>query len=265
MRTALVVALTFLLGIIPAAAGATLLGQPVGPGGRVKITFPLSAELQKLAMEGGNPRVETGNAVLVFPARFDPSRAWPVLIVTSTSDFDHTSPMDLGYYRSAAVGEGWVMLASDSPVKPRVDSTQWRLAFLAGAIEAIRKDWPQWSRWPVAMAGYSGGAKRTAYLAPMLVKGGYAPLCGLFLTGVNVDRLTESYNAYRPGPAMLDVPIFLSSGTADKIATPLDHARVFASMQKGGFRRSRLEAFDGEHVVNAKHVADALRWFRTPR
>jgi hypothetical protein len=46
--------------------------------------------------------------------------------------------------------EGWVLLASDATIKPRLDSTQWRLAMLAAALESMRREWPQSAKWPVA-------------------------------------------------------------------------------------------------------------------
>jgi hypothetical protein len=68
-----------------------------------------------------------GRAVLTFPVGFEPGRSWPILIVTSTSDFNRTSPMDAEWYRRPALAEGWVLLATDATIRPRVDSTQWRL------------------------------------------------------------------------------------------------------------------------------------------
>jgi hypothetical protein len=41
-----------------------------------------------------------------------------------------------------------------------LDSTQWRLVMLAAALEAVRKEWPQSAKWPLAFAGFSGGSKR---------------------------------------------------------------------------------------------------------
>ena len=64
--------------------------------------------------------------------------------------------MDAEWYRAPATAEGWVVLGADATVKPRIDSTQWRLGMLAAALEAIRKEWPQSSKWPVALAGFSG-------------------------------------------------------------------------------------------------------------
>src|ERR1041385_5127872 len=81
------------------ANAATLAGQQVQPGGKIEIRFPVSQYFQNIAAQAGNPRPETGRAVVTFPAGFDPSRTWPILIVTSTSDFNRTSAMDADWYR----------------------------------------------------------------------------------------------------------------------------------------------------------------------
>jgi hypothetical protein len=244
------------------AEGATLAGQPVHGGGMVEIRFPVAKYFQDLAAEAGNPRVETGRARVAFPPGFDPGRPWPILVVTSSSDFDHTSTMVVPWYRPPATAEGWVVLGSDATVQPRIDSTQWRLGMLAAALEAMRKDWPQSARWPIAFAGFSGGSKRSGSLGVMLAKTGSVRICGFFLAGINQDRLGESYRTYQPGRGLLEVPVWLSSGTGDTIATPQDHNLVKASLDRSGFKRVRLEPFAGVHQLKRSEVQRALQWFR---
>src|SRR6266404_5641748 len=208
------------LALSNAGYAVTLAGQQVQPGGKIEIRFPVSKYFQDVAAQGGNPRPETGRAVLTFPAGFDPARMWPVLIVTSTSDFNRTSAMDVDWYRAPATAEGWIVLGSDATIAPRIDSTQWRLGLLGAALEAIRKEWPQSAKWPVAFAGFSGGSKRSGVLGAMLAKSGSVRVCGFFLSGINEDRLGEAYKTYQPGGGFLDVPVWLSSGASDTVATP---------------------------------------------
>ena len=250
------------LFLIKATSAATLAGQQVQGGGTAEIRFPVARYFQDLAAQGGNPRVETGRAVLAFPAGFDPGRAWPILVVTSTSDFNRTSAMDVEWYRPPATAEGWIVLGPDATIKPRIDSTQWRLGMLAAALEAIRKDWPQSAKWPVAFAGFSGGAKRSGALGTMLAKTGSVRICGFFLSGINEDRLGESYKTYQPGRGFLEVPVWLSSGSNDTVATPQSHTSVKASLERTGFKRVRLEQFSGSHQLKASEVRRALQWFR---
>ena len=242
--------------------GATLAGKAVQGGGIVEIRFAVAKSFQELAAEGGNPRVDTGRAVLMFPSGFDPARPWPILVVTSTSDFNRTSVMDAEWYRRPATEEGWVVLASDATISPRVDSTQWRLAMLAAALEAVRKDWPQSAKWPLAFAGFSGGSKRSGVLGAMLAKTGSVRMCGFFLSGINEDRLSESYKTYQPGRGFLEVPVWLSSGDRDTVATPQSHTLVKASLERTGFRHVRLEQFAGQHQLKMSEVRRALQWFR---
>ena len=242
--------------------GATLAGHQVVGGKIVEIRFPLAKYFQDVAAQDGNPRVQTGRAVLTFPPGFDPARRWPILIVTSTSDSDRTSPMDVEWYRAPADAEGWVILGSDAMVKPRLDSTSWRLALLAAALETLRNEWPQTAKWPVAFAGFSGGSKRSGELGAMLAKTRSVKICGFYLGGINVDRLGEAYKIYHPGKDFLNVPIWISGGTNDPVATPSDEAAVQASLERTGFNRVRLVRFKGGHQLKMSEVRLALRWFR---
>src|SRR3954469_8243632 len=245
-----------------AGQAANLAGQQVQSGGKIEIQFPVSKYFQEIASQAGNPRPENGRAVLTFPAGFDPSRSWPILIVTSTSDFHRTSAMDADWYRKPATAEGWVVLGSDATIAPHIDSTQWRLGLLGAALEAIRKDWPQSARWPVAFAGFSGGSKRSGVLGAMLAKSGSVRVCGFFLSGINEDRLGESFRTYQPGRGFLEVPVWLSSGSSDSVATPQAHNLVRASLVRVGFKRVRLEQFGGGHQLKMSEVRRALQWFR---
>jgi hypothetical protein len=251
-----------LLTLAGGTDAATLAGQQVQPGGKIEIRFPVSKYFQDVAAQAGNPRPETGRAVVAFPPGFDPSRTWPILIVTSTSDFNRTSAMDVDWYRAPATAEGWVVLGSDATITPRVDSTQWRLGLLGAALEAIRKEWPQSAKWPVAFAGFSGGSKRSGVLGAMLARSGSVRVCGFFLSGINEDRLGEGYRTYQPGRGFLEVPVWLSSGVGDTIATPAAHNLVKTSLERTGFKRVRLEQFGGGHQLKMSEVRRALQWFR---
>jgi hypothetical protein len=228
----------------------------------VEIGFPVPSYYQDFAAQGGNPRCATGRAVLAFPPGFDPARSWPLLIVTSTTDRDRTSPMDADWYRPPANAEGWVILASDATIKPRHDSTPWRLGMLGAALEAMRKDWPQSAKWPVAFAGMSGGAKRSGVLGAMLAKAGMVHICGFYLAGINDDRLSIAYREYQPGADFLNIPIWISGGTEDLIASPSRQGALQISLQRTGFKRVRVEHFMGEHWLKRSEVRRALQWFR---
>ena len=251
-----------LLGFAASAHAATIAGKEAKPGPLVEIQFPVSTFFQNMAADGGNPRPQTGRAVLSFPPGFDPARRWPILIVTSTTDMHRTSPMDAFAYKPVADAEGWVILASDATIKPKFDSTPWRLATLGAAFDQMRKDWPQSKNWPVAFGGFSGGAKRSCLLSTMFAKGRAANICGLYLSGINDDRLTVAYRDYKPDPSFLNTPIWISGGFDDPIATTGLEGQVAASMRRTGFKRVRLEHFNGTHQLKRSEVKLALRWFR---
>jgi hypothetical protein len=252
----------FLFLVSGAAGAAAIAGKEAKPGSQIEIQFPVSAFFQNMAAQGGNPRPQTGRAVLTFPPGFDPARRWPILIVTSTTDFHRTSPMDAFAYKPVTDAEGWMIVAADATITAKFDSTPWRLAMLGAALDQMRKDWPQSKNWPVAFGGFSGGAKRSCLLAAMMAKGRAANICGLYLSGINDDRLSVAYKDYHPGPDFLNTPIWISGGMDDIIATPSLEGQVAASMRRTGFKQVRLEHFIGVHQLKRSEVKLALRWFR---
>ncbi len=98
-------------------------------------------------------------------------------------------------------------------------------------------------------------------LAPLLAVAG-CRVTGIFLAGINEERLTEGYRKFRPGAAFLRTPIFISSGQADRIASLSQQQQVKSSLERGGFSRVRSEVFPEGHAVKRVHVREALRWFR---
>jgi hypothetical protein len=79
-------------------------------------------------------------------------------------------------------------------------------------------------------------------------------MTGIFLTGINQDRLSEGYRKFQPGAGFLRTPIFLSSGERDTTATPQHHASVKFTLERTGFTRVRLETFPQGHAVKRDHV-----------
>lgn len=241
---------------------STLAGQQVRTGPLIEIRFPVSKYFQDIAAAAGNPRPETGLAIVTFPPGFDPGGRWPILIVTSSTDSFRTNPKDAYAYHEAADHEGWMVLASDFTIKPHHDSTPWRLAMVGAALEAVRKEWPQSAQWPAALAGFSGGAKRSCVLGAMLAKGRAVNICGFFLSGINHDVMSEAYKTYHPGGDFLNSPIWIDGGLDDKIATPGLELMVEVSLRRTGFKRVRLESFSGFHQLKISEEKQALRWFR---
>lgn len=245
------------------AAGVNFAGVPVVPGGTVRADVPLSNLEKSYVAEGGNPVPSHTVALLGVPRGFDPSKTWPVLVVFSTSDFKHQNRDDLvRLYGPTAMAEGWVVIAGDGPEPaPRLDSSGWRAGHTLAALDALNRSFPGSKKWPIACAGYSGGAKRAGLLTPLLAIGGYR-IAGIFLTGINDDTISEGYRKFKPGSSYLRTPIFLSIGARDKIAPPQQQMAVKNSMQRTGFGNIQAKTFPYGHVVKKTHIQEALRWFR---
>jgi hypothetical protein len=258
-------ALTFFSILLAQAAvesGTTFQGVPILPGKTISATVPLSPEEKTYAAIGGNRATSNAVATLAVPPGFDPRRSWPVIIIFSTSDFQRENRGDIPFYITEALSEGWLVLTGDGPERPQDDSTGWRAAMTLAALDALHRSFPGSTKWPVACAGISGGAKRACLVAPLLaIKGNR--IAGLYLAGVNEDLLGEGYRKFHPGRDFLDTKIFIISGQSDKIATPAQTERVRQSIRANGFRQVRLETFPEGHNVKRPLTRAALRWFHS--
>ena len=262
MRATIVLfSLVFLLGFA-AAADIRFAGVPIRPGAVVSADVPLNTAEKSYAADANSGVPSTAVAVVAVPRKFDPRRPWPVLVVFSTSNFNRLNRDDLvQFYRDVALAQGWVVLAGDGRGPPANDTHGWRAAMTLAALDALHNSFAGSRDWPIAVAGFSGGAKRTSVLAPVMYLKGVR-LCGLYLTGLNEDFLSASWRKSRIGQDFLKIPIFISSGTNDGIA-PVDRAReVAAAIRRTGFQSVRFETFAGGHAVKNDHTIEALRWFR---
>ena len=253
------------LGLANSAVSAQwdFAGVPLTAGGTARANVPLSDLEKSYVHEGGNPDPPYTVAMVAVPPLFDPRKTWPVLVVFSSSDNQHQNRDDLRMiYRDTALAEGWVLLAGDGPEPaPRMDSSGWRAGHTLAALRALNRSFPGSVRWPIACVGQSGGAKRASYLTPLLAAAGYR-VAGIFLEGINQERITEGYRRFQPGSYFLRTPIFLSIGLRDQIATPAQQMAVKDLMQRTGFTNIRVQTHPGGHWVTRAHFEAALRWFR---
>jgi hypothetical protein len=257
-----IIALNLASAVPAAVAGANFAGVPVTPGATVRAQVPLSTQEKAYLSEGGNTVPTHAVAVLAVPAGFDPAKSWPSLVPLATSDFQRMNRDDLrDFYRDAAAAEGWVVLAGDGESSPARDTAGWRAGMTLAALDALHRSFPGSKNWPVAVAGFSGGAKRAGTLAPLLAIAGNRVI-GIFLTGINEDRLSEGYRKFQPGAAFLRTPIFVSSGQQDTVARIADQQVVKRKMELAGFTRVRQEIMPHGHAVSRSAIREALRWFR---
>jgi len=260
----LIVTLNVISTLTAEGAGSSFnfAGAAFSPGSTVQANVPLSAQEKSYAGQGGNPVPQSAVAVLATPANFDPRKSWPVLVPCSTSDFKRQNKDDLvQFYQRVGLAEGWVLLAGDGPQHARNDTAAWRLAMTLAAIDALHHSFAGSDKWPMACAGFSGGAKGAGSIAPVLARNG-CRITGLYLTGVNQDYLSPGYARSQPGADFLSTPIYVSAGHDDRIATLEQQYDVVGSIKRTGFKRVRIGTFRGGHEVNDAQTSIALRWFR---
>jgi hypothetical protein len=262
LATVIYVLAWFVLATRSLSANLTFAGVPLTPGVTARADVPLSDLEKSYVSEGGNAVPSHSVAVLAVPRGFDPKKSWPVLVPFASSDHLFPNSHDLMFYRATALAEGWIVLAGDGPTPaPRLDSSGWRMGHTLAALDALHRSFPGSKKWPLACAGQSGGAKRASYLAPLFAVAGYHVI-GIFLEGINEEKITEGYRRFKPGSSFLLTPIFLSSGEQDKIATPNQQSAVAKSIRQTGFKNVRHKTFPGGHWILPAHVQEALRWFR---
>ena len=130
---------------------------------------------------------------------------------------------------------------------------------LAAAFDYLTAQWPAIKDWPIACGGMSGGAKNSSFLAAELVREHHRVI-GMLMMGCNQDMASVAYRK-ASAPGLLTASVFLSSGKSDTIATPAHNQYVKKSLEGTGFRKVRLESFDGAHNIYQPHIGEALRWF----
>lgn len=222
-------------------------------------------ELRRLAGQAGRPSpVHQALVTVAFPPGFEAGREWPVLLVNATSDPGYQSSRALlAAYRLAASAAGWVVLAADP--EPAVaqgdDALALRFALGTLALAAIRPLWRDAAQAPLALAGFSGGAKYAGWLSALFTRQGRR-VAGVYLAGVNEDPLLPAAEQF----GLLDegfrgLPVFLQSGTRDTVATPAQHRRLQTGLARAGFTRLKLVMVDRGHEVDASPLPEALAWF----
>lgn len=248
----------------PAATNRMSLGGvEVARGDMITFLAPLPADCVKALKKDDNTQVTEARVGVAVPDRFDPSRPCRVLVVSATSDGNASSIDHARQYMKEALARGWVVMAADGPngETPAKHSNTWRWSLLRAGLEEMQRAWPLSHSWSYATAGFSGGAKRSGYIAALLAEADY-PVIGMFLGGCNQDMASEGLKDYGPKRStFLRVPIFISNGTEDKVSTVQHAQQVRDSVRATGFKEVRLETYAGGHGLHEAHVDLALGWF----
>lgn len=232
-------------------------GLSSNPGEVSQVEVKLSAAERSNAAKEGNARLTTARMAIAVPAGFDAQKSWPVLVINNTENYSNIDSMN--QFKQAANDEGWVIVAADPVESEKDEHGAWRWPCLAAGLDYLIATWPGAKNWPVACGGMSGGAKNSAFVAADVAKAHYH-LVGMLMMGCNQDMASVAFHKSAP-PQFLGVPIFLSSGKADTIATPAQHEDVKNSMKGTGFQKVRLETHSGAHDVYQPHIGEALKWF----
>jgi len=232
----------------------------IPPGVVVEFHAPMNA---RAGGELSRARVSATfvRGALVLPAHYtNLLKPCPLLIVSVPSGGSAISGMRA--MTNIALREGWAVLAAEGPkVAVETDTLQFGWGMLSSALDHLSRTWPPTRKWPVACAGFSGGAKRSAEVAAAMTHDGWH-ISGVFMGGCENDRATLGYQRFNPGPAYKRVPMFLSSGTQDPIGGPVQGADTRDSMIRSGFSNVRLEFYNDGHRLDTEQLRLALRWFR---
>lgn len=250
------------LFLLAVSSSAAILPGTAPASKKIDVAFPLPQFNREYAAQAGNPQPTAGRLLMFLPDRFDPRGTWPLLIVNSTTDGGRTSVMDAPAYRFVTT-DGWIVLATDANIRPRGDSVSWRAAVLSAGLDVLHRDWPASKNWPVAFAGFSGGSKFSEWISAIFAQTRSLRIAGLFLSGINDDRMPEALQSFQPPADFKNVPISISSGRNDPIAKPEAQRDAQGSLIHLGFRHVRLTNFTGGHELSRGDLRDALHWFRT--
>jgi predicted esterase len=246
-----------------AAAGTPRPGPPNVNLRRVEAaTVPFEsaalAELPPLRSD----RVELAVA---FPDGFDPTREHPILITQVTSDRARSNIDELGAYAPTALASGYVALTAQGipwPTTARSDTLAHRYASVRAALRWLASEVPQSERWPIVLAGFSGGAKISQALAFSLTLEGRR-VAGVFLGGCNEDHSRLLLGEF---PAVKErfsqIAFFLSVGEEDRIAPPAAVREVAGHLRRSGVQRLELAVHRGGHRLDPQTLSLALRWLR---
>ena len=248
----------------PAAGPLVVGGTEIVPGQNATFRVPLDPDTVKELIKAGNKATEAVVG-LWLPPGFDPQKEWNVLLISATANSSSINSLFM-YTGAAQTSGGWIVLAADGPsTPPKGDTTQWRWAMARAGLLALEAAWPAARHWPIAAAGFSGGAKRSGLLGALLCAD-ERPLIGMYMGGCNEDMATAGLKEYRPDRlAFRKVPVYLSAGKKDVVATVASANKVRVSLEATGFREVRLETYDGAHEPDVAQIVDALNWFKELR
>jgi len=246
-----------------ATAGAPRPAEPVAGLRRVEVPTVDMERAALAALPALSPdRVELAVA---FPAAFDPAQEHPILITQVTADRYRSNIDELPMYAPTALANGYVVLTAQGipwPQSAGSDNLMHRYVTVRAALRWLAAELPQSERWPIVIAGFSGGSKISQVLAFSLTLE-QRRVAGVFLGGCNEDHSGLLLHQY---PEVKDrfaqIAFFLSAGRTDRIA-PLEAVRSVAEgLRRSGAEHVELSVHSGGHQLDKQDLSKALRWFQ---
>lgn len=230
------------------------------PGQAVTVELPLGESDIRDLEKDGDPATGV-RAAYYIPSGFDPAKPYAILLVSQTqnaSSCDHLN----SYLAAFPSAPGWIGIAADGDQGPRHDRHLYRWRTARAALQALYDAIPAARRWPIVAGGYSGGAKRSAYIAALLADEGY-PLAGLLLGGCNEDRTSDAKQLYSPPSSAFKVPCFFMTAESDDLVPEAKARRVADSLKLNGFKPIKTATYPGDHMtIDKPTIADGLNWLK---
>lgn len=236
-------------------------GQSLETGGKVNVLeFDYSpADLKELKAKYRSDETKF-RIVIVTPANFDPTQPQHVFIPCSATNTPEEAKAGnvkvIGEYTKACLENGWICLTTDSDLGITAN-----FRALEKSLEKLDKEWPGFRRWSFATGGFSGGGKGCYYIVAQLIRTDHRVI-GTFMGVCNEDWSAKCREYLKaPLAGYRSVNTFLSVGKKDTLATPEICGKIEQSLHAGGIASTRMEFFDGGHVLHKPHIDQALKWF----
>ena len=204
-------------------------------------------------------------AAMAIPVGFDPDKPQRVLVASATSTGNTLSITVMrNIYTKDALAHGWAVIAADGPDgKPpdKNDNTAFRWDLVTLLMANIDASFPKAkSEWTFATAGFSGGAGYASDQALLLASDNWR-VGGMMLLNGGYTPVQWEKNVRGGSGRWHSIPVFISAGEEDKVATPDVMKQSIETTKRGGYQRVRAEWHPGHHEAWDAHVNLALEWF----
>lgn len=259
------------------------MGQEIVPGKLITFEAPLSVENQTIALKLGKGwkesftklysgkwltdiskghEVKKIRVLLGVPKNFDPQKGCPVFVQWTSTDSKSHVRGGKGYWPTCSK-KGWMLVSIEGAPDPA--ATWSNSVFYAGIkefMEQLHSKYPGSKNWPVAVGGFSGGAKICQWMGGLLDGLEGVDVCGYWLGGCNEALFEYGFQDMKvKKTSYRKAKVFISSGNKDNLVNDSYRAKVKLGCNDAGFKKIRNEIYEGGHRTHFKHLESALDWF----